>query len=762
MATGAEPSSEGWNAPSLGYIQKENFSLDNPEPIISTDLPNESIEIIAQILAAVFQYRYKINISHSFEVMQRLRKEAVSLRKPLQDKGRAAVQLDDLYEKNPLYTVIYKSQVEAWLALSQEKAVYMKEPPARCPACHMPMAGSWTCLACGLELESPYRHMQMRSASQTPIHHLPYHYALLSDPERRRVLFINCREGHRVVWAIDAEQWSAETPQNALYCGGKRILVTDKKAHRVFEVGLFGELLWEFQTNKSERHALHQPLKATVYRRAQEDYFLIADTGNHRVLMVDRDHHIHWQYGLLGIAGREEGYLNTPTDIQMTPDGHILIVDSGNQRILEINPDSGRVIWESPANLRLLRPTFAERLPNRHMMIVDAGNYRILELNAHGTLEEEVVYYNQSLDPRFRMEYPIQYIRRENQNILLGNAQRIMEIDFVHKRAVWISTLNELNYAYQEDILHTLDAHEAFVFMVQQQDAPPAESLSLDQILAKTQVFQQAPPEFFQALLPYLTTHTYYPEDKIVEQGQSGDAMFIIRKGKVQVIREPDTLLATLEAGDIFGEMALVLSEPRSATVKAVSTCEVYRLSKWAFETAVQAFPEVYQRIRELAQSRANLTRLKIGKHSSSEEASAVLQKLLDAQQARLQQIKAEFKHHPQTLILFRPPWRLMYSKIEQRAIHEAIREGYHCFELHLHTRQGQPMTQVQASHALEIIQAIGDILKLHPSPEAIMKGLLDDTLALTLITRQSQEQVLEDFGNIESFAPTQLFVIDF
>lgn len=287
MATGSERSPGGWNDPSLGYIQKDNLPVDSPEPIVSTDLPNEAIEEIAQILAALFQYRHGIDIAHHFEVMQRLRQEAVPLRQTLQDKGRVAVKLDKLFEEHSLHVVIYKSQVEAWLALRKEKTLYTKEPPSRCPACDMPMAGSWTCLACGLQLESPYHRMQIRSASQTPMRYLPYHYALLSDPERHRLLFINCREGHRVVWEIDAEQWSVAAPQNALYCGRNRILVADVQTHRVFEVGMFGELLWEFKTDTSERHTLFKPSRVTVYHRAQEEYFLIADTGNHRILMVD-------------------------------------------------------------------------------------------------------------------------------------------------------------------------------------------------------------------------------------------------------------------------------------------------------------------------------------------------------------------------------------------------------------------------------------------------------------------------------------------
>jgi len=762
MDTRSQSSSGGWNDPSMGYIQKAADAASSIEPIATPDLPNEAIEEIAQILASMFHYRHQVDIVHRFEVMKRLREEAVVLRKTIQDKGRAAVRLDDLFEHHSLHTVIYKSQVEAWLALRAQKPTYGKEPPERCPACDMPLVNSWTCLGCGLELESPYLRMQLRASSQSQIRHLPYHYALLSDTERRRLLFINCREGHRVGWEIDAEQWAVEAPMSALYLDKHRILLTDRQQNRVFEVGMFGELLWEFNTEESERHALFEPSRVTLFHRAQDEYFLIADTGNHRVLMVDRHHRIHWQYGMMGEAGADDGYLDSPTDLQMTSDGHVLIVDSGNNRVIEVNSDNGRIVWQAPEHLGLLQPVFAERLQNHHMIIVDAGNYRVLELNPQGELEEEVNYYNQNLDPRFRLDNPTQYIRRENQNILLGSAQRMMEIDLIHKHALWVAPLNDLNYEYQDEILHSLDPNEEFVALVEKQDAPPMEQLSLNRVLQRTQVFQNAPEEFLEVLTPYLTMHTYYPEEKIVKEGETGDAMYILRKGKVHVVRGEDTLLATLETGDIFGEMALVLSEPRSATVKASTTCEVYRLSKWAFETAIQAFPDVYHRIQELAQNRAAITRLKTGRHLSAAEASEVLQTLLDTQLERLQKIKSEYKHQAQSVIVFRPPWRLMYTKIEQHAIHAAIREGWHCFELHLHSRSGEKMTLDQVCPVILLLREQGELIKLHPSADAIRRDLLNDTLALTLITHHSREQILEDLGSMQGWAPTQIFEIDF
>jgi len=66
----------------------------------------------------------------------------------------------------------------------------------------------------------------------------------------------------------------------------------------------------------------------------------------------------------------------------------------------------------------------------------------------------------------------------------------------------------------------------------------------------------------------------YATGDTIVREGEMGTEMFIIQEGKVVVtkrIGDTDVFLATLERGDFFGEMSLLESVPRTATVRALT-----------------------------------------------------------------------------------------------------------------------------------------------------------------------------------------------
>ncbi|MEM7201005.1 MAG: cyclic nucleotide-binding domain-containing protein [Planctomycetota bacterium] len=64
-------------------------------------------------------------------------------------------------------------------------------------------------------------------------------------------------------------------------------------------------------------------------------------------------------------------------------------------------------------------------------------------------------------------------------------------------------------------------------------------------------------------------------------QGDAGDCLFVLRQGRVAVIRtvgKKSVVLAELAAGECFGEMALLAISARNATVRALEDCVALRL----------------------------------------------------------------------------------------------------------------------------------------------------------------------------------------
>jgi sigma-B regulation protein RsbU (phosphoserine phosphatase) len=83
----------------------------------------------------------------------------------------------------------------------------------------------------------------------------------------------------------------------------------------------------------------------------------------------------------------------------------------------------------------------------------------------------------------------------------------------------------------------------------------------------------------------------------IIEQGSSGDDLYVVERGQVKVTRLLENgieeFIAILEAGEIFGEMALLEQQPRSARIVAHSDATLLSISRQTFNELVTESPAV-------------------------------------------------------------------------------------------------------------------------------------------------------------------------
>lgn len=106
-------------------------------------------------------------------------------------------------------------------------------------------------------------------------------------------------------------------------------------------------------------------------------------------------------------------------------------------------------------------------------------------------------------------------------------------------------------------------------------------------------LFAEFTDDEVQAFLELAERVIVKPGDKIVRQDAMGDCMFVLLKGQASVIHTKDGKqfeLAVLNAGDFFGELALVDEGPRSADVEAVEECTLLRIP----QSLVRALAGVY------------------------------------------------------------------------------------------------------------------------------------------------------------------------
>ena len=125
------------------------------------------------------------------------------------------------------------------------------------------------------------------------------------------------------------------------------------------------------------------------------------------------------------------------------------------------------------------------------------------------------------------------------------------------------------------------------------------------------ELFSGMPEEEVLHILQDLPLKSFSGKEKVVEEGDSGDSMYIIKSGKAKVIAHlfgKEIELAMLEAGDIFGEVAFLTGRPRTASVIAEGPLEVYEISRLELEGIIDKNPSLLQKLEDFYESRVQDT----------------------------------------------------------------------------------------------------------------------------------------------------------
>lgn len=92
--------------------------------------------------------------------------------------------------------------------------------------------------------------------------------------------------------------------------------------------------------------------------------------------------------------------------------------------------------------------------------------------------------------------------------------------------------------------------------------------------------------------------HSFQTGDLIVSEGENGNKFYVICEGSVRVVKHlatpHETELAQLRGGEFFGEMCILETLPRTATVQALAPSELWSLSSIAFYQLYQSMPQEY------------------------------------------------------------------------------------------------------------------------------------------------------------------------
>jgi CRP-like cAMP-binding protein len=121
-------------------------------------------------------------------------------------------------------------------------------------------------------------------------------------------------------------------------------------------------------------------------------------------------------------------------------------------------------------------------------------------------------------------------------------------------------------------------------------------------MLERVSFFSRADPAFLLSVASMLKPLIAVPGQYIVHEGDPGSEMFFVQRGSAEVLVGADEkCVRELTAGDFFGEMALLFTAPRSASVRTTSHCDMFSLSQADLELLMRLFPDESERIKREA-----------------------------------------------------------------------------------------------------------------------------------------------------------------
>ena len=221
-----------------------------------------------------------------------------------------------------------------------------------------------------------------------------------------KILIIN-REG-TVEWVFDQ---GLRFAHSAIMLRNGNILIPDTNNDRLLEVDRDQRIIWSSESwgDGSGRFPDGSHLNYPNYvQELADEHFLVSDRLNSRVIEIDRDGTIYWQF--TGAAKQ-----HAPKYIG---DGHYLIADSDGNRIIEID-QSGAILWSYSDGLSW--PRDAVKLPDGNFLITDSRNNRLLVVTPEGTVTNEI---------KGHFSAPYQADLLPNGNFLVCDAQhgRLLEV----------------------------------------------------------------------------------------------------------------------------------------------------------------------------------------------------------------------------------------------------------------------------------------------------------------------------------------------
>jgi len=108
-------------------------------------------------------------------------------------------------------------------------------------------------------------------------------------------------------------------------------------------------------------------------------------------------------------------------------------------------------------------------------------------------------------------------------------------------------------------------------------------------------------------LLCIAAAHCCWMSRRLNHESLTCRPRYFIYRGSVEVVNDNGTVVfATMKEGEFFGEISLVFSCPRTASIRTATHCDLIVLAKSDLDHVLRYFPEISRQVRQEAEQRFN------------------------------------------------------------------------------------------------------------------------------------------------------------
>jgi glucose-6-phosphate 1-dehydrogenase len=125
-----------------------------------------------------------------------------------------------------------------------------------------------------------------------------------------------------------------------------------------------------------------------------------------------------------------------------------------------------------------------------------------------------------------------------------------------------------------------------------------------EEVLRCVPLFKDADRLFLEQVVMALRAQQAAAGELLIKKGDIGRELYLVARGQVEVIGETGKVIKVLRDGDIFGEIAVLTSQPRTADVRAKTPCDLFVLDKADFSRILRDNPHVAEAVKQIAKER--------------------------------------------------------------------------------------------------------------------------------------------------------------